>query len=127
MDRGARFHWYRSDRRPERMVGVNIDVTERKRAQEHQRVLHAELDHRVKNVLATVSTVAARTMDASNSVKDFVSSLDGRIRSMARTHELLSATQWQGISVLDLVRRELAPYATKGNTEIDGPDVVLKA
>jgi len=46
---------------------------------------------------------------------------------MARTHELLSATQWQGISVLELVRRELAPYATRGNTDISGPDVILRA
>jgi PAS domain S-box-containing protein len=111
----------------QRVVGANIDVTERKRAQEHQHVLHAELDHRVKNVLATVSTVAARTMDASTSMQHFVASLDGRIRSMARTHELLSAAQWQGISVLELVRRELAPYATKGNTDIDGPAIMLKA
>jgi PAS domain S-box-containing protein len=118
---------YRSDGRPERIVGVNIDVTDRRHAQDYQRTLHAELDHRVKNVLATVSTVAARTMDASSSMHHFVASLDGRIRSMARTHELLSATQWQGISVLELVRRELAPYATKGNTKINGPDVILKA
>ena len=118
---------YRSDGRPERMVGVNIDVTDRRRAQDYQHTLHAELDHRVKNVLATVSTVAARTMDASSSMHQFVASLDGRIRSMARTHELLSANQWQGISVLELVRRELAPYATSGNTEINGPDVTLKA
>src|SRR5262249_5519319 len=121
------FIWYRSDGQPERMVGVNIDITERRRAQERQRTLHAEPDHRVKNVLATVSTVAARTMDASSSKNHFVVSLDGRIRSMARTHELLSATQWQGISVLELVRRELAPYATRGNTDINGPNVILKA
>jgi two-component sensor histidine kinase len=105
----------------------HIDNTERRRAQEHQRTLHAELDHRVKNVLATVSTVAARTLDASNSMNHFVVSLDGRIRSMARTHELLSATQWQGISVLELARRELGPYATRGNTDINGPNVILKA
>src|SRR5215510_11896015 len=48
------------------------------------------------------------------------------LRSMARTHELLSATQWHGISVRELIRRELAPYATSSNTEIDGPDVILK-
>jgi len=121
------FIWYHSDGQPERKVGVNIDITERRRVQEHQRTLHAELDHRVKNVLATVSTVAARTMDSSSSMNHFVVSLDGRIRSMARTHELLSAAQWQGISVLELVRRELAPYATRGNTDIDGPAVMLKA
>jgi PAS domain S-box-containing protein len=118
---------YRSDGRPERVVGVNIDITERRRAHQHQCALLAELDHRVKNVLATVNTVAARTMDGSNSIHDFVASLEGRISSMARTHELLSATQWQGISVLELVRRELAPYATRGNTEISGPDVILRA
>jgi len=112
---------------PVGLLGVTRDITDRKRAEEHQHTLNAELDHRVKNVLATVNTISARTMDASSSIHHFVASLDGRIRSMARTHELLSATQWQGISVLDLVRRELAPYATKGNTEIDGPDVVLKA
>jgi two-component sensor histidine kinase len=109
------------------LLGVTREITDRKRAEEHQRTLNAELDHRVKNVLATVNTIAARTRDASISMHHFVASLDGRIRSMARTHELLSATQWQGISVLELVRRELAPYATKGNTEINGPDVILKA
>jgi two-component sensor histidine kinase len=56
----------------------------------------------------------------------FVTSLDGRIRSMARTHKLLSVTQWHGISVRELVRRELAPYATGGNTEINGSEVILK-
>ena len=55
---------YRSDGSPLRVVGVNIDVTERKQADDHQRVLVAELDHRVKNVLATVSAVAARTLDS---------------------------------------------------------------
>jgi PAS domain S-box-containing protein len=112
---------------PVGLLGVTRDITDRKRAEEHQRTLNAELDHRVKNVLATVNTIAARTLDASSSMHHFVVSLDGRIRSMARTHELLSATQWQGISVLELVRRELAPYATKDNTEINGPDVILKA
>ena len=62
---------------------------------EHQRVLIAELDHRVKNVLATVSAVAAHTLDASSSMSHFVAALDGRIRSMASTHELLSIRQWQ--------------------------------
>jgi PAS domain S-box-containing protein len=112
---------------PVGLLGVTRDITDRKRAEEHQRTLNAELDHRVKNVLATVNTIAARTLDASSSMHHFVASLDGRIRSMARTHELLSAAQWQGISVLELVRRELAPYATKGNTEINGPDIILKA
>jgi two-component sensor histidine kinase len=87
----------------------------------------AELDHRVKNVLATVSALTSRTQDAGGSVADFVAALDGRIQSMAATHQLLSSQQWRGLLLSDLARRELAPYATNDNTEIDGPDVTLKA
>ena len=107
-------------------VSVVQDITERKRAEEQQRVLLAELDHRVKNALATVSAVVSQTQQGSRSVADFVAALDGRIRSMATTHELLSSRRWQGVSLAELVRRELAPYATSNNTEIDGPGVCLK-
>ena len=118
---------YNGDGRPQRVVGVSIDITERKLAEEHLRMMVAELDHRVKNVLATVSALTSRTQDASGSVADFVAALDGRIQSMAATHQLLSSQQWKGILLSDLARRELAPYATHDNTEIDGPDITLKA
>ena len=58
-------------------------------------------------------------------MSDFVTALDGRIKSMATTHELLSYRRWQGIPLAELVRRELAPYATAGNTSIDGSDNIL--
>jgi two-component sensor histidine kinase len=45
---------------------------------------------------------------------------------MTTTHELLSSGRWQGVSLTELVRRELAPYATGNNTEIDGPGIFLK-
>jgi PAS domain S-box-containing protein len=111
---------------PHRVVGVSIDVTERKRVEEQQRTLLAELDHRVKNALSTVSAVVSQTRQGSGSVADFVAALDGRIRSMATTHELLSSHRWHGVSLMDLVRRELAPYAARNNTEINGPGVLLK-
>jgi PAS domain S-box-containing protein len=113
--------------RPQRVVGVNIDITERKRAEEHQRVLVAELDHRVKNVLATVSAIISRTQDSNPLVTDFATALDGRIRSMSSTHELLSQGRWRGIQLLELVERELAPFATSANSQIDGPEAVLAA
>jgi len=103
------------------------DISERKRAEERQRILVAELDHRVKNALATVSSVISHTGIGNRSVTDFVAALEGRIRSMAATHELLGALWWQGVSLCDLVRRELAPYAARNNTEVSGPDVVLRA
>jgi len=108
------------------VIGVNIDVTERKRAEQHQRALNAELDHRVKNVLATVSAIIAQTQEASSSRADFVTGLNSRINSLARTHELLSESNWRGASLAEIVRREIAPY-TRGNTEARGPSVTLKA
>ena len=102
-------------------------MTERKRAEEQQRTLRAELDHRVKNVLATVSAVVSHTQEGSRSVARFAAALQGRISSMATTHDLLSSARWQGISLTELVRRELAPYAIDNNTEINGPEILLES
>jgi PAS domain S-box-containing protein len=117
---------YDGDGRPTRVVGVSIDVTERKRAEDRQRILVAELDHRVKNALATVSSVISHTAVGSRSVADFVATIDGRIRSMATTQDLLRSGRWDGISLTELIRYELAPYATRQNTKISGPEVVLR-
>jgi PAS domain S-box-containing protein len=121
-----RFVSYNSDGCAQRVIGVDIDITERKRAEERQRVLVAELDHRVKNALATVSSIVAQTAVGSKSIADFVAALDGRIRSMAKTQELLSSGAWQGISLTELIRNELAPYAASDNTKISGPEVILR-
>jgi PAS domain S-box-containing protein len=118
---------YDGEGRPTRLVGVHIDITERKRAEDQQRRLLAELDHRVKNVLATVQAVASHTMQASSSMEHFVAALGGRIRSMALAHELLSHRRWLGIPLAELVERELAPYTTGSNAEIGGPEVMLHA
>src|SRR5262245_61335656 len=117
---------YDVDGHPKRVVGVSIDVTERKRAEERQRILLAELDHRVKNTLATVSSVVSQTAGGRTSVANFVKALDGRLRSMATTHGLLSFGRWRGISLTELVQQELAPYATRHNTKVCGPEVVLR-
>jgi two-component sensor histidine kinase len=112
--------------RPESTIALVTDMTERKRAEDARELLNAELDHRVKNALATVSAVVSHTQQGSRSVTNFVAALKGRLRTMATTHELLSACRWQGVSLTELVRREVAPYASRNNTEINGPEVVLE-
>jgi len=87
--------------------------------------LNAELDHRVKNVLATVCAIIFQTPRANVSIADFVASVDHRIKSLASTHDLLSQSRWHGVSLSDIIRREFAPYTTS-NTEISGPSVTLK-
>ena len=87
-----------------RMVGVNFDVTERKRAEARQSQLIAELDHRVKNSLARVAAVVFSMRETTGSRADFATALEGRIRSMADTHELLSYSRWKGVPLAECVR-----------------------
>jgi PAS domain S-box-containing protein len=105
--------------------GLTLDITERKRADEHRRLLVAELDHRVKNVLARVGAVAMYTRQGSRTIGEFVAALDQRIQSMAVAHALLSRVNWQSVYVADIVRDQLAPYVTEANTTARGPDVAL--
>jgi PAS domain S-box-containing protein len=110
-----------------RVKGLTIDITERKRAEERQSALMAELDHRVKNVLARVAVVAASTRENSGSIDQFARTLDGRINSMAAAHTLLSQSRWEGVGLTDLIYNQLAPYATEANMTISGADVMLTA
>ena len=113
--------------RLQRIKGLTVDITERKHAEERQDLLIAELDHRVKNVLARVAVVAMQTREGSTSMSEFVKALDGRIQSMAAAHSLLSQSRWHGVGLADLVRDQLAPYATDANAKISGPNIMLSA
>jgi PAS domain S-box-containing protein len=105
--------------------GLIRDITKRKRAEKRQELLSAELDHRVKNVLARVGAVVRHTRRRRATTDEFVKSLDGRIQSMAAAHALLSQSRWSGVGLADLIRHQLAPYTTDANTTISGPEISL--
>jgi two-component sensor histidine kinase len=98
-----------------------------RRYEQHQRQLIAELDHRVKNVLAQVDGAVTSTGEGSRSIKDFIRSVRGRIQSMAAAHTLLSENSWRSVALDNLVLAELAPYATDTNVKITGTDVMLSS
>jgi PAS domain S-box-containing protein len=106
-------------------TGVVRDITERKRTEEHQALLVAELDHRVKNILAQVAVVASSARQGSRSIDEFLRSLDGRIQSMAGAHSLLSESSWHCVGLKDLIHSQLAPYTTDTNVKISGTDLML--
>ena len=112
--------------KPVAIHAIARDITERKEAKRAEAHI-AELDHRVKNVLATMIAVSQRTREGHTSMDDFVSAFDGRIRSVAEAHALLSRGRWQGVNLAHLVRQELAPCAAALNTIVEGPDIVLAA
>ena len=113
--------------RAERITGVYFDVTERRKTEDHKNLLIAELDHRVKNVLACVAAIAQRSRECSRSSDEFLEVLNGRINSLANAHSLLSRSRWEGVELGELVRNELAPCMTDGSNLIGGPDIVLAA
>jgi len=120
------------------LVGVGLDRRDRRRtaafvgeiaaarkAEEQQNLLIAELDHRVKNILARVALIAQRSRESSSSMDQFLGVLDGRIQSMANAHALLSRGRWKGVYLADLVRRELEPCIGVCEATVEGPDVLL--
>lgn len=93
-----------------RIVGaskVARDISDRKRAEETQRLLIDELNHRIKNTLATVQAIATQTLRRAASPADFVNSFNGRIKALARAHGLLTGSSFQGAQLADLVREQL--------------------
>jgi PAS domain S-box-containing protein len=93
-----------------RIVGaskVARDVTERKRAEKLQRLLLDELNHRVKNTLATVQAMASQSLRRAKNSEDFVTSFSGRLQSLAKAHGLLTEAKLQGAEVMELVREQV--------------------
>jgi PAS domain S-box-containing protein len=113
--------------RAERLTGIYIDVTERRKAEDHKSLLIAELDHRVKNVLACVAAIAQRSRESSKSAEEFIDVLNDRIGSLANTHALLSRSRWQGVSLGELARSELAFAGKEESVSIEGPEVFIAA
>lgn len=113
--------------RPPSFVAIVQDITERRRAEEQQQLLMDELNHRVKNTLATVQSLAAQTLRSSATPTEFAESMKGRLAALAGSHTLLTRTKWQGTLLADLVAQQLAPFgsATREVT-IGGDEVFLK-
>ena len=109
--------------KPLRMIGANFDISARVRAEEHQRMLMAELDHRVKNVLAVVRAIARQSLAAID--VDAADSFSGRLSALARSHELISESHWRGASLKRLVADTIHPYRDVGDETviIQGRDI----
>jgi two-component sensor histidine kinase/CheY-like chemotaxis protein len=108
-----------------RFMGVLFDVTERKTAEEHQRLLMREVDHRAKNALAVVRSVLRLTR--SDDPKRYAEAVEGRVAALARAHTLLAQDLWTGASLRAVVEQELAPYRGGGRVAISGNSVRLTA
>jgi two-component sensor histidine kinase len=90
---------------------------------DQQQMLMAELDHRVKNILATVQALVSRTLGGTSQAKTIV----GRIRALANAHSLLTRTQGRGAALSEIVGTTLRVYLESGSVKTSGPQVALNA
>ena len=97
----------------QRIAGIAHDVTDRRRAVELQGTLLAELQHRVRNVLAMIRSVVLRTSTSKSDIEDFVEHFQGRIDAMARTQSLLTRTPGRGVDLEDIIRDEMVAQAAQ--------------
>lgn len=114
----------------DRLVGavdMLIDITERKQAREDLRVLLCELNHRVKNTLASVQAIANQTLRRSRGPGEFVASFSGRVQALSRAHALLTETTWRGAEIAALIRDQVLPGGT-GDVRVhcSGPSLMLE-
>lgn len=110
-------------------VAFVLDLTQRKQAEEQQKLLLDELNHRVKNTLATVLAVGTQTSRSTDSLKQFWNAFESRLFALSQTHDLLTQSSWQGAQLRDLLQLLLAPHATEGRDRFCfvGPNLWLNS
>jgi PAS domain S-box-containing protein len=125
-DRGSLIRDHTS--RPVRVIGSAIDITERKEVEERQQVLINELNHRVKNTLATVQSITVQTARNASDPPDMAQRLQERFLALSKAHDQLIRTSWECVDLQELIESELSPYeGTEIRIEIAGPPVKLNA
>jgi two-component sensor histidine kinase len=102
------------------------DITDQVRAQERQRLLVDELNHRVKNTLATVQAIAQQTLRGAATPERFAEAFEARLMALSQTHNALTDSHWTGAGLRQILWQELSPYGAERVT-MQGPDVQLSA
>jgi PAS domain S-box-containing protein len=133
--RGAEWRWaderawrVRDDRWPIPVViGVIRDVTRHKELEAQQKLLLREMNHRLKNTLATILSISNQTVAGSTTLPEYSSAFTGRVQAFARAHELLMQNDWGSVFLEDVIAQTLSPYldGAPGKVTLNGPRVLL--
>jgi len=109
-----------------RMAGVSLDITERRQAEDRQRLMLNELNHRVKNTLAAVQSIAHQTLRSARTPAEFKEAFEARLLALSETHNLLTRENWQGARLREVIHNELGALGGDGQTILEGgPDIQL--
>jgi PAS domain S-box-containing protein len=101
------------------LYGVRVvqDVTDRKEAEERQKLLIDELNHRVKNTLATVQSLATQTARGTDSPEAFRAAFEGRLIALSQAHDQLTRRHWKSADLRDIIVGATAPYLTRSQDQ----------
>lgn len=110
-----------------RAVGVALDITDRKKAEEHQQLLINELNHRVKNTLTTVQSIATQSLRHANTAAEARDAVEGRLFALSRAHDVLTRENWHGAYLREVIAHAIEPFQeTQGDRfDISGADIRL--
>jgi len=118
-----------ADGKAERLISIMVDITERKKTEDHIKFLLLEVSHRAKNLLSVIQAIAGQTVRSAGSLEEFETRFSSRLHGLAASHDILVSQSWQGAPLGDLVRLQLAPFVDVGGSRLElvGPNVVLAA
>lgn len=106
------------------LVQAGIEAEERDAADKLQNLIHAELHHRIKNMLATVGAITDQSLRTATSMAHARSAIDGRFAALARAHDLLTRSSWENATIDSTVRSAIEPFDQgDGRFVISGEDV----
>ena len=112
-----------------RIVSVSRDISDRKLHEEHLKLMMNELNHRVKNTLATVQSMASQTLRSSPSLAEAKSRFESRLMSLSKAHDVLTREKWDSAPLADIVDHAIMPYrgSRQDRFEVSGPDIRISA
>jgi two-component sensor histidine kinase/PAS domain-containing protein len=108
-----------------RIAFTAIDITERKRSEEQRQLLINELNHRVKNTLASVQSIALQTLRGAGASADMREALDSRLVAFAKAHDVLTRESWEGAGLHEIVAGATGPYGGRDRFLVSGQPVWL--
>jgi PAS domain S-box-containing protein len=124
--RSTGFPLFDEEGRVQRIGAIAQDITEAQLSAEHQSVLLAELQHRVRNIMAVIRSIAARTGERAGTVEEYAELMAGRLLALARVQTLLTRAANVGVGISAIIHDEVSVQAEhSGQYDLDGPDIEL--
>ncbi|MDN5787610.1 CheR family methyltransferase [Pseudorhodobacter sp.] len=117
--------YLRGDQTVEGAVVTLVDITSLAKAEEHQKILIAELNHRVKNMLAVIVTIVKTSLRGKDVRPEVLDTLINRLLGMARAYSLISERSWTSVGMRDIMQGEMAPFGAD-RIHLSGPNVGLQ-